>query len=217
LISLVVVGVCIAATTWIVMKGGGQPATTATDGHREPDEGTEPPLDGPVSPAEEPLRDPGPEPVSLAEVQLLEPEPEPEPVSVPEVRRQDQEPEPEPVEPLAPPARRAHRAVPAADGVVVAAAPAALPRSGRTRAPERVRARRRDHVKLGRHPSDADEALLVAPTEVPAPQPARMGATRRLRSGLTLLAIVLVVGTGAAVMLGVAIVVISDVLENAVK
>jgi hypothetical protein len=217
LISLVVVGVCIAATTWIVMKGGGQPATTATDGHREPDEGTEPPLDHPVSPAEEPLRGPGPEPVSVAEVELQEPEPEPAPVSVAQLELQEPEPEPEPVEPPTPPARRTRRTVPSADGVVVADAPAALPRGGRTRAPERVRARRRDHVQLGRHPSGADEVVLVAPAEVPAPQPARMGATRRLRSGLTLLAIVLVVGTAAAVMLGVAIVVISDVLENAVK
>ncbi|OWY61892.1 hypothetical protein B7486_61345, partial [cyanobacterium TDX16] len=56
------------------MKGGGQPATTATDGHREPDEGTEPPLDGSAPTAERPEAEPEPEREPAPE---LEPRPEP--------------------------------------------------------------------------------------------------------------------------------------------
>jgi hypothetical protein len=206
LISLVVVAGCVALTTWIVLKGSGQPATTAPGDHREPD-ARHPDPDGAAAPSgsaphqpvsvedadhgDEPRPEPEPveEPVSVAEVELLEPEPQPEPV-------------------LAATTPRARTSVD--DG-------APLARGSRTRASQRVRARRRDHSHLRTGDPDAGQVVLVPPAEVPAPQPARTKPLSRLRSALTLAAIIVVVGVSVAVFLGVAVVIISDILENAVK
>jgi hypothetical protein len=192
------------------MKGGGQPATATTDDHRDPGARAPERMAGRRQ-EPPPVADPDPEPLA-SEPEVVEPEtlekhdtaPEPatpEPVSLASVDLLEPEPEPE---------------LPAATEPVRRSVPAGqLRRGDRTRATERVRARRRDHRRLGRE--DEAEVLLVAPAEVPQPQAARTRPTSRLRSALILVAIVIVVGASAAILLGVTAMVISDFLENAVK
>lgn len=59
--------------------------------------------------------------------------------------------------------------------------------------------------------------LLVAAKEVPAPLPARIGLASRVQSALVLVLIVVAAGVSVALLLGAAVVVISSMLEDAVR
>jgi len=210
IISLVVVGVCVVATTWLALRDGGKPATETSRGHRTAD----------VGPASTSVVGPGgDEHTSIVrEDHLLQPaangleatepdtELEPEPV----------ESAPQPDEPGAPSLVTEREATTVAEpGRRPPAAGHPAPRGSRARAPERVRARRRDHAHLGK--PDPDAAVLVAPTELPRPQPAATGSFQRLRSAAGLVVMLVAFGISAAVVLGVIVVVVSDILEKAVE
>jgi hypothetical protein len=202
-ISLVIVGGCIGAVTWMVLREDGQPATDAAVRRRAAhDERRQRRAERRMQRAD----DRAARATAAAAAQL----------QAQADARAAAEAQAEADARADAAAQTAVTPAPASPAPAPDAAPAPAGRRARgaVRAPDTVQGRRRD---VGGHQVHGSQPVLVRPEDVPAAEPARSSVVHRLRSGAGLLVLLVVLGAGVALAIGLVAVTIADALQRSVS